>query len=274
MRTRSSKIDSPPGNISMGPKTVADQEDLSGKLFRGICCCVLFFIAASAAFGGFYNKWHFREPGVPNGSSTSAESPGGNSGFAEMVDGTATRPFVYRQLLPSMANWLDKATPENAKKPLTSFINRRRQFQLAEFMTGSPLALNSVYSFRYLIVYVLTFLSAWLAVYAMFLVCTALSFSDLTCLFTPVLMILTIPYFMSVSGYFYDFPELAFIALAVWMGLKFDWWWLVPLVAIATWNKESFLLVTLTLYPILKSRSSQARAIAGTGLLLLTAASV
>jgi hypothetical protein len=83
-------------------------------------------------------------------------------------------------------------------------------------------------------------------------------------------MILAIPYFMSGGGYFYDYPELAFLALAVWMTLKFDWWWLIPLVALATWNKESFLLMAVTLYPIIRSKTSFRSAWIGTLVLCLT----
>jgi hypothetical protein len=87
-------------------------------------------------------------------------------------------------------------------------------------------------------------------------------------------MILLIPYFLSVGGYFYDYPELAFLALAVWMALKYAWWWMLPLVALATWNKEPFLLATLTLYPILRRRHSRISAVVGTGALASTCAAV
>jgi len=56
--------------------------------------------------------------------------------------------------------------------------------------------------------------------------------------------------------------------------MTFDWWWMVPLVALATWNKESFLLVTLTLYPILRCRHSRVSALVGTGCLATTCAAV
>jgi hypothetical protein len=76
------------------------------------------------------------------------------------------------------------------------------------------------------------------------------------------------------GGYFYDYPELAFMAFAVWMALKFDWWWMLPVVALATWNKESFLLVVLTLYPLLRARGSRLSAILGTSVLAVTSAAV
>jgi hypothetical protein len=230
---------------------------------------VLFFIAASASFNGYYDKWHFREHGVVLANSSLAN---GIYGFTDMVDGTATRPYVFRRLLPSIANWLDRVTPTGTKSLIYNFATN--QGRIIDIMVDSPLAGNRVYFFRYLVVYALTFLFAWLAVFAMHLICRSLRFPRLTCAFAPVLMILVIPYFMTCGGYFYDYPELAFFGLAVWMGLRFDWWWMLPLVALASYNKESFLLMTLTLFPILRTRHSRIGSFIGTGCLALSSGAV
>jgi hypothetical protein len=58
------------------------------------------------------------------------------------------------------------------------------------------------------------------------------------------------------------------------MALKFDWWWMIPVVALAAWNKESFLLFIPTLYPLLRGRSSRINALVGTGVLGLICAAV
>lgn len=229
----------------------------------------MFFVAASASFNGFYDKWHFREPGVILGNTSPAN---GLFGFSDMVDGTASRPFVYRQLLPSIANWFDRATSHETKESIFNFVTN--QGRLADIILTSPVDRSSAYFFRYLIVYVLTFLFAWLSVFAMHLCCREQGFSTVTCVFAPVLMILLIPYFMSTGGYFYDYPELAFMALAVWVGLKLDWWWMLPVVVLGTWNKESFLLMTLTLYPIIRTRHSRLWALVGAASLFLTSGAV
>jgi hypothetical protein len=75
----------------------------------------------------------------------------------------------------------------------------------------------------------------------MYLVCKSVGYAPATAALSAIVMILLMPYFLSVGGYLYDYPELAFLALAVWMALNFDWWWMIPVVALATWNKESFL---------------------------------
>ena len=83
-------------------------------------------------------------------------------------------------------------------------------------------------------------------------------------------MILLFPYFLTRGGFFYDFPELAFLVIAVWMALKFNWWWMLPLVALAAWNKESFLLFVPSLYPLIRLKSSRMRALAATAALGFT----
>ena len=49
---------------------------------------------------------------------------------------------------------------------------------------------------------------------------------------------------------------------------------MLPLVAVATWNKESFLLIIPTLFPILRQKSSRVSALIGTGALALASAGV
>jgi hypothetical protein len=246
-----------------------DRLSAASTLYRRTCLCLLFFVAASISFQGFYGKWHFREPGVVGGVG---DTPEWRFGLADVLEGTAIRPYVYRQLLPTLANRLDQVTPQDFKDRM--YRSAGKEIEAQDFIFGSPMARNPVYFFRYLLLYGFTFLSAWLAVYAMYLVCKAVGVPPMARVFAPVLMILAIPYFMSVGGYYYDYPELAFLALAVWMAWRFDWWWMLPLVAIATWNKESFLFVVLTLYPILRRRSSRPGALLGTAVLALASAAV
>jgi hypothetical protein len=37
--------------------------------------------------------------------------------FDQMLEGTANRPYIYRQLLPQTANWLIRALPIQAISP-------------------------------------------------------------------------------------------------------------------------------------------------------------
>ena len=221
---------------------------LSSRLYERVCRFVLFFVAATIAFNGYYQKWHFLEAGVPGTYAV--------AGFERMVDGTANRPFVYRQLLPAIANALDGVTPQATKMWFYVHQGKGTASYLLAIST-SPTANNPVYFFRYLVVYGLTFLFTLLAVYAMYLLCLAIKIRDPAAVFGSVIVIVLFPFCMSVGGYFYDFPELALFMLAMLVAIKLDWWWLIPVVALGEWNKESFLLIILTLYPIFRLRNSR-----------------
>ena len=219
--------------------------ELSSRLYRRVLCFVLFFAAAAASFNGYYQKWHFAEADVPGED--------GGAGIQEMLDGTALRPSVYRRLLPAAANELDRVVPESAK----TWLNNRQANEddrLIYAISASQTANDPRYLFRYVVVYVGTFLFALLAVCAMYLVCRELAVPWPIAVTAPVIVILLLPYLMTQGGFFYDYPELAFFALAVWVSLRFHWWWLVPIVALGTWNKETFLLFLPTLYPLLRQR--------------------
>jgi hypothetical protein len=238
---------------------------LETRLYHKALCFVLYFVAASASFNGYYDKWHFREAGVSGAY--------GPAQFDMVVNGTASRPFVYRQMLPAIANWVDKVTPVSFKTRLYNPQGKGCEGILCTLF-DSPVARNRQYFFRYLLVYVATFLFAWLAVYNMHLVCKALHTPTAAAVFAPIIVILLFPYIQSVGGYSYDYPELAFFALATWMALKSDWWWIVPVAALGAWNKESFLLFVPTLYPILRRRSSHRSALLGTGVMCIACVAV
>lgn len=227
-----------------------------------MCCFVLFAVAASVSFNGFYQKYHFGEYGP---------HPNLRFGFQQMVDGTAYRPYIYRQLLPDLANGINAITPQTAKDWGSTPRARRYTASVppANDIFESPVARNQIYFVRYLVMYVATFLFALLAVYALHLVCRALEMSPVVALFAPIILILLVPYVQSRGGTCYDFPELAFFALAVWIALKFDWWWIIPVAALGTWNKESFLFFIPTLYPIFRQRTSRLGAMLGVSILCL-----
>ena len=187
-----------------------------------------------------------------------------------MMDGTANRPWVYWQMLPMIGNWVDSHVPDSTQSWIYNFKAADGR-PLREHFFQSAIANDKRYFLRYVLVYVVTFLFAWLATYAMFRTCTSLGVDHAIASFAAIIMILGMPY---VIGYFYDFPELAFLALASWIAVDLDWWWLIPVCALATWNKESFLLFIPALYPFIRSRVSRKQAWVGTLALLAAALAV
>ena len=228
---------------------------LPPSLYYRIGCLVLFFIAAAASFNGFYDKWQFREVGSTNYSQSAS--------LDAVLDGTAARPYVYRQLLPVLANWIDSKVPEHAKDRLFALISHPVHAFVGGF-ASSPLLQSRAYFLRYLVVYFSVFLSAWISVHAMYQVGKAAGAKPASAALAAIAMILVLPYFFASGGYYYDYPELAFLMIVTWMAFKADWWWIVPVAAAATLNKESFLLFIPSLYPLLRTRNPRAKAITGT----------
>jgi hypothetical protein len=235
------------------------------RFYNRACGLVLYLLVAAAAFHGSYDKWHFAEAGVRGESRRSS--------FESIMDGTADRPFVYRQLLPATANFLDRNVPQSWLAALFAHQGSDPPGPL-EALANSPTTRNPVYLYRYLLLYAETFLSALVALCAMHLVCKELAFAPITTHLAPAILLLLIPYFQSAGGYYYDYPELAFFALALWIALRHPWGWLLPIAALATANKESFVLLLPALYPILRRRHSRTRSALALGLGALTCIAV
>ena len=248
-----------------GARDVLTKKDFLSKLYYRVCCFVVFSVAAAASFNGYYDKYRLYDTD-PNGSTQ------GTNLFEPMVDGSAERPYVYRQLLPMLANCVDRLVPEPTKDHL--FARESHGTLFRRYLVSSPIVENRAYFLRYLIVYFMTFQFAWISVFAMFQLCKSAGYAPAVAAFSAVVMILLMPYFLTGGGYYYDYPELAFLAILAWMAIEFDWWWMIPVVALATWNKESLLLFIPTLYPLLRRRSSRIGALVATGILGLISTAV
>src|SRR5206468_896798 len=113
--------------------------------------------------------WHFREQGL-RGTDLIAE-------FDRMIDGTANRPYVYRQLLPATANWLVRTLPVEA---IGRHISARARDKIID-------ALNlrgKKYPVQYVIIYIATYLSALLATFSVYRVCRAAKIPEPAAVFT------------------------------------------------------------------------------------------
>ena len=101
-------------------------------------------------------------------------------------------------------------------------------------------------------------LAAITAVAFLYLVCRVEGHIPLISLTASTFMILLMPYLMIRGrGYYSDYPELAFLAAAVWAARRLHWLWLIPLVVLGTFNKESYIVIVLTLWPLLLERTSK-----------------
>jgi hypothetical protein len=232
------------------------------SLYSKICLLAIYLLVAAAAFHGSYNKWHFAEPGVRGESS--------RTNIEAILDGTAPRPFIYRQLLPAAANFLEHHLPRRWLAAVFAHQGSDPSTDPPgplEALASSPTTRNPAYLYRYLLLYSETFLAALVALCAMHLLCKRLAregepWPVATTHIAPAIVLLLIPYLQSAGGYYYDYPELAFLALAAWVALGRGWFWLLPLAALGTLNKESFVLFLPTLYPLLRRYHSRTRSAA------------
>ncbi len=246
-------------NAQLRRSPSGDKGARSTRLFHRMCLLVLLVVVSASSFSAFYQKWHFREQGA-RGTDLIAE-------FDRMIEGTANRPYIYRQMLPDAANGLARVLPIDA-------IARRVPQRAKDRISAAFNLASKKYPAQYLIFYIATYLFALLAAMALYSVCAAADFGEPVAVFAAVVFMLLFPLFGVKGGYFFDFPELFFMAAAFWIALKLDWWWVIPVAALGTWNKESFLLFMFTLYPLFRRRHSRLNSLMAVGVLVAVCAVV
>lgn len=210
--------------------------------------CAFFFVVSAAAHSGFIAKWSLHD------ASDTPEKM--RYSFKAMVDGTAHKPFVYRQLVPALANAADTIFPAQFKNHVVT------HFKISGIYSKVISADQASYAFRYRFIYASHFLSLFLSLFLLRSVILSAGGGQMEASFAPTAFILAYPYLQTVGGYFYDGVELAFFSAAVLAVLKRKYIIFVALSAVATYNKESFFFYVLTLYPLLRYSLNQSRTLA------------
>lgn len=214
------------------------------KWYAAAMLAACYFVVAAAAYSGSFAKWAFRD---------------GERWFAlpQVLEGTAYRPFVYRQLVPQLANAVDRVLPAAARESLTSVFAR---FGPAHDFVRATDAANPLYSVRYHVVYALGFLALWAALFALRAVCIDASGSALAGTLAPAAFMLALPFLLSVGGYFYDFFEILFLALGALAAGRGSFVGLLTATVMGTLNKESYIFFLPALYPLLAHRPARSGA--------------
>ena len=232
---------------------------------------VLFVFGTFAAISlnGFYQKWGFRDgDGAWDGDVRYS--------FVSMIEGEAHKPFVYRQLLPKTANAFEAATPEPVKEWLLERMRGEGWWEvhnLVEQLRLDP-ALHDDYLLRYEFIYYASFLFMFGALFVLREVAREMGTGEPAATIAPCLFSIVFVYAMSMGGFFYDFPEVFFLALAALLAMRGRWGWLVPVTALATFNKEVFVAFVPMLFPFLRARMTTTQTLAVTGGLIAVAAAV
>jgi hypothetical protein len=214
--------------------------------FYKVAAFVLFFVVASAV-----SSSHLDNSAI--GSESSLDVIHDPRGFAAMVDGTAERPFVYRRLVPEILNAMNALVPAKVQDKLFE-LHSKEGVREVEKYSASPLSASRVYFLRFYSEMYLDVGFIFVGLLLAYRLGLHFGYSRPIALLAAISVFLVTAYFG--AGYIYDYPELAWMLLAVWAAAKLDWWWLLPITALATYNKESFLFYLVTLYPFLRSRTS------------------
>jgi hypothetical protein len=216
----------------------------------------LCYMVAAASFGGFFEKWAFRD-----GMAYSA---------IEMMEGESKRPFVYRQLFPATANLINKLVPQQINDKFTAWLSAdppKRNF-IYRYFSNAKDSTNPEYMLRYYVLFGLTFASYFFGILALRAVCLEIYPDKVAATLSAFSIALIFPMLTTEGGYMYDMAELMFMALAILLAARGRIVLLALVVAIATFNKESFLLFVFALYPFLRARFPLNKTL-GLGILLL-----
>ena len=182
-------------------------------------------------------------------------------GFSKMLDGSAIRPNVYRQLVPIIANQVARIVPPQEQQFFESnYLNR---YHLKEMYFGKARERlewgfklyeewSPEYAIKYHAVYILIFFTLVATLYSLRALIPTVSsnYNPLTP-FVPVLFVLLMPMFFMHGNFSYDFLELLFLSLLMLSAKKGNYaWWLI-LFPLAVLNKETNILALLLYSPII-----------------------
>ena len=161
--------------------------------------------------------------------------------LAAMLDGTAHRPFVTRRLVPDTLGMLTRWTPIAWQKSMVKAIETLPPPLPAWLLGRTPQAAYA---------HLLLVISVWACYFGM-LLCwrmllrAYLGLSTLHALWLPVLGLGLVYALLNWRHgvHVYDPATLLFYSLALWALLRQKWWLYGLIFALATWHKETALLL-------------------------------
>ena len=181
-------------------------------------------------------------------------SPGINdnkpSMFGDMIYGKASKPFVYRVLLPATVRVLSAPVPQSLKNTISNKIEDNISLNKLFKKLKWEKELAVEYSFAMLIM----FLSLWgfsIAVRYLFIL-----FYNTSSWFAgsvSVLALLGLPTMFQYTSFIYDFPLLLLYTLGLIFLYKQDWIKFLIIFLVGCINKETTILLTLIFYIYYKS---------------------
>jgi hypothetical protein len=209
------------------------------KLASTLLLCTLYWIVSAASFSGFIGKWSLME---------------WNSwgiGIVQILDGSAKRPFIYRQLFPMLARTAYEITPTSTREIIVDKIKPRNTFARVAIIN------NEEVKFEYIFVYYSCFFAIFFSLFVLRLILLSAGIGNVAATMAPILFALSLPYLQTMGGYFYDYTELFFLSTCIFLAMRGRLLLLAVLAIPATLNKETFIFFIPTIYPFIRANASR-----------------
>ncbi len=198
----------------------------------------LIFLVSAIGFCGFFLKWSFRDDAS-------------QFGFVAMMENSAKRPFIHRQLLPVIVKKTVEILPPDVKEKLSKNLIEKKHIEKRFAKSEIP----DKYVLEYYLMFALCFICFAAAIWILRGLLSEILQDEIAGTVGAMLFAILFPFFESLGGYYYDILEFLFMFLAVRFVLHGNFIALFILVPIAEWNKESFLFFLATLYPLIRQHA-------------------
>ncbi|MBW2400542.1 MAG: hypothetical protein JRG80_14870 [Deltaproteobacteria bacterium] len=220
------------------------KRDRLARAFRWSLLALIYVIVSAVVLNAFMTRWGFR-------------GDASNHGFVQMLEHEAHRPFSYRVLSPAIVNAGAALVPGQLRARWQPWLLEKSPLlrYRAPYESWNPdKALKWHVAYGYLFACLLAALFA-----ARALTRTSISASPLFADYAPALALLLLPLTFLRGGYFYDFPELAFLFGCTLFAAKGRWTAFAILYPLAILNKESNILLVVTFLAFAASRLPRRR---------------
>lgn len=214
------------------------------RIMNKLLLYFLVLAVTAASFSGFFLKWSFRD---------------GSSGFGlvAIMEGTADRPFVHRQLVPQLASGLAVLFPERA---VERFNKRTAKEDPIEDVYAHA-EVSPEHRLEYYLVFLLVYGCFFAATMILRDLLRIVTGSATAGMLTALLFALLVPFFEQVGGYYYDFVEMLFLFMGARYAVRGNIYRLIFIAPLATANKEAFFYFLPMLLPLLFKSVGKRRAI-------------
>jgi hypothetical protein len=184
-----------------------------------------------------------------------------------MLNLQASRPFVYRQLIPQFSKMIAAKIPEHYRKQMIL------QWQIYRPISGiyarAMDADSGPFAIEYHITYLLCLGFWFFALVLLARICMDTTGDAFASLAGPLIFALIYPVLMTRGGFFYDPVEIFFLAASLLLATRGRLVALFLLTPVATLNKESFLFWLPCLWCLLPDSFSALKRTVGLGMAVM-----